>query len=93
MIAALRPHLFSFLALLGLLALTAICAGLPLGVVNFPLSLAIATAKALLVALFFMELNRSSMLVRFAACVGILWLAILLMLALADYFTRFPGAS
>ncbi len=91
MIAALRPHLVPFLALLGLLALTALCAGLPLGRVNFLLSLGFAAAKTLLVALLFMELKSSSTLIRLAAFVGFIWFSILLMLALSDYLTRFPG--
>ncbi len=90
MIAALRPHLLPFLGLLALLALTAICAGLPLGAVNLPLSLALAIAKTLLVAILFMELRESTLLIRLAAFVGLIWLSILLMLALSDYLSRFP---
>jgi len=89
-IAALRPHLIPFLGLLGLLALTATCAGLPLGAVNLPLSLLLAVAKTLLVAIFFMELRHNTLLIRLAALVGLIWLSILLMLALSDYMTRFP---
>ena len=91
MIAALRLHFIPFFALLGLLALTAFCAVLPLGAFNLPLSLAFSAAKTLLVALFFMELKSSSMLVRLAAFVGLMWLSFLLLLALSDYLTRFPG--
>jgi caa(3)-type oxidase subunit IV len=88
MIAALRPHLYTFVELIALLSLTATCAGLPLGPVNLPLSLLIGSAKTLLVAIFFMELKSSARLVNLAAFVGLLWLSILLMLALADYATR-----
>ncbi len=90
MITALRPHVSAFAGLMALLALTAICAGLPLGPVNLPLSLLIGSAKALLVAIFFMELRSSGTLVQIAAFVGLFWLAILFMLALADYATRAP---
>ena len=89
MIAALRPHLLVFLSLIGLLALTAFCAGLPLGPANFPLSIVIGIAKTLLVAIFFMELKSSGTLIRLSAFVGLIWLSILLMLALADYWTRY----
>ena len=91
MIAALRPHLLPLLGLLALLALTATCAWLPLGAGNLPLALALGSAKTLLVAFFFMELKKETTLIRLAACVGLVWLMILLMLALTDYLSRFPG--
>jgi cytochrome c oxidase subunit IV len=50
--------------------------------------LAIATCKALLVALFFMHLLRSSQLTWLALAAGLFWLAILMSLTLTDYLTR-----
>ena len=89
MIAALRPHLLPFLGLLCLLLLTAGCAWVNLGSFNLLVALAIAIAQGLLIAIFFMELRSTSNLIHLAAFAGVLWLTILLMLALADYFTRF----
>lgn len=75
-------------ALLLLLALTTGAAFLPLGRLNIAVALAIAVAKALLVLLVFMELKRSSGLVRAFAVAGFFWLLILLTLTSADYLTR-----
>ena len=75
-------------ALLLLLAITTGAAFLPLGPFNIAVALAIAAAKALLVLLFFMELVRSSGLVRAFAVAGFFWLLILLALTSADYLTR-----
>jgi len=93
MIKALRPHLVPFLALLLLLAGTAGGAWLPLHGFSLPVELLFSTAQALMIAIFFMELRNTSNLIRIAAFAGVLWLIILLMLALTDYFSRFPGSS
>ena len=90
--AALGSHFLPFLALLMFLALTVGGAYLPLGPMNLPLALTIGIAKTLVVALFFMELRKADTLLRLVACVGLVWLMIFLMLALTDYFTRFPGS-
>ena len=75
-------------ALLALLALTWSIGYVNLGSFNLIVALAIAIAKALLVALFFMHIKGSSRLLHFAATAGVIWLLILLSLTLADYFTR-----
>jgi cytochrome c oxidase subunit 4 len=92
MIVSLRPHLVPFVALLVLLTLTAAGSSLPLGPGNLVLALGIAGAKTGVVALYFMELRRSRTQTRIAACVGLLWLTLFLMLVLTDYLTRFPSA-
>jgi cytochrome c oxidase subunit 4 len=62
----------------------------PLGTLNGPIALIIATIKALIVAAVFMELrNRRPLMLAFAS-VGICWLGILIWLASAD-FTKRPG--
>jgi cytochrome c oxidase subunit 4 len=75
-------------ALVLLLATTTGAAFLPLGRLNLFVALAIAAAKALLVLIVFMELRRSSGLVRAFAVAGFFWLLILLTLTSADYLTR-----
>ena len=52
------------------------------------MALAIASTKAVLVALFFMHLRHAERLVWIFAGVGLLWLFILLGLTLADFDTR-----
>lgn len=51
-------------------------------------ALLIAACKALLVGFYFMHLRFSSRVVQCAACVGLIWLALLVVLALSDYATR-----
>jgi cytochrome c oxidase subunit 4 len=90
-IKALRPHLVPFIALLVLLVLTATCAFLPLRGYNLAVALVIAAAKAGVVIYLFMELRKENATIRIVAGVGLVWLAIMLMLALADFLSRFPG--
>jgi cytochrome c oxidase subunit IV len=83
-----RILLFSWLALLGLLALTVSIAYLPIGAFNTPVALMIALTKGLIVAAIFMELREDRTLVFIFAAAGFYWLAILLWLAFGDYLTR-----
>lgn len=77
-----------YAALLVLLAATVAFAYVDLGAFNFLVSLAIAVAKALLIALIFMHVRYSEKLVWVFAGASFFWLAILIALALNDYFTR-----
>lgn len=83
-----RVYWITWLTLLVLLAATFGIAHLPLGALNPVASLAIAAAKAALVALFFMHLKRSSVLVILFSLVALFGLAILFALSGADYATR-----
>lgn len=76
------------LALLLLLGLSVLLWELDLGVWSTAGGMAIAAAKALLVALVFMHLDRASGIVRLAAAAGLLWFALLMALTLADFLTR-----
>jgi cytochrome c oxidase subunit 4 len=88
-----RALLLSWLALLCLLGVTVFAAYQPLGAFNTAIALAIALAKALLVAVFFMELRqRGGLTIAFAGA-GFFWLGIMLWLAMADYVTRPPISS
>jgi cytochrome c oxidase subunit 4 len=75
-------------ALLGLLAATSILYTLNLGALGTALGLIIASLKALLIALIFMELLRSKPLTALFAAAGLYWLAILITLTLADILAR-----
>ena len=61
---------------------------LNLGTWHTVVGAAIATVKALLVALFFMELRKSSGLNWLAAGAALFWLGVLHVLTLTDYWSR-----
>lgn len=77
-----------WLALMGLLALTAGSAMVPLGLANGILNMTIAIMKTALVALFFMHMRHSIPLVRLIALIGVVTLALLFILSGADFLTR-----
>lgn len=85
----------SWAALLILLALTVVLAYQPLGLLNTPLALGIATIKAIIVAAIFMELRERPGLTIAFALAGFFWLAILIWLSGADFVTRveFPPTA
>ncbi|MGE5468703.1 MAG: cytochrome C oxidase subunit IV family protein [Ignavibacteria bacterium] len=83
-----RRNLGIGLLLLILLAATTASAYAPLGAWNGVLNLAIAALKIGLVAGFFMRLSDAGGLVRLAAGIALLMLAIFLSLASTDYLTR-----
>ena len=85
---ALRVYAFTWLALMVLLVATFAAAHFRLGTLNPVVALAIAVAKVVLVALFFMHLKRSSALIVLFALVALFALAILFGLSGADYVTR-----
>jgi cytochrome c oxidase subunit 4 len=75
-------------ALLVLTGLTVFAATLELGPFNAIVALGIATVKALLVLLFFMELRYSTALTKVAVISAIFFLFLLIGLSLSDYLTR-----
>jgi cytochrome c oxidase subunit 4 len=83
-----RTFFVIFVALLLLLGLTVEVARHDLGRWNFPVAALIAAVKALLIALYFMHVRQSTPLTRLVVTAGVLWLAILFTLSLADYWTR-----
>jgi cytochrome c oxidase subunit IV len=84
-----HPLVRTWLALMVLLLLTV---GSSLigswGIVNLVINLSIAAIKAGLIVVFFMEISRSTLSVRFAALAGLVWLALLIGLGLADFMYR-----
>ena len=81
-------YLGVYLALIGFTGLTTGVAFVNLGAMNTVAALAIAVAKMLLIVLFFMHARHSERLTWAVMCAGILWLAILIALTLADFRTR-----
>lgn len=80
-----------FLALMVLTAVTVGAAFLDLGPFNTLVALLIACTKMMLVVLYFMHVRYSSRLTWAVVGAGFFWLALLLLLTLADYVTRGPG--
>jgi cytochrome c oxidase subunit IV len=77
--------------LAALLILTATTCGvsfIDMGKMNAVVAVAIAVAKASLVALVFMHLRYSRRLMWVVAAAGLFWLGILIALTMGDYLTR-----
>ena len=87
---SLGSNLWTLLALLVLLGLSAGSALLRLGPFNTVTNLGIAVIKALLVLTIFMRLKTDNALLRIVASAGFAWLAVMIALALADVLTRTP---
>jgi len=82
------PLALVFSSLLGLLALSAASSFLPPAPWKTAAGLAIAAAKTLLIALFFMRLKYRRGLIPIFAVAGLFWLGILGTLLMSDYLTR-----
>lgn len=87
-IDSVKTYALVLLALLGLTVLTTLVAFVDLGNFSVVVALLIAVTKMLLVALFFMHVRYSTRLTRLVILGGLMWLAILLLLTLSDFFTR-----
>jgi cytochrome c oxidase subunit IV len=74
--------------LLALTGITVYAAYVNLGKFNIVVALAIATAKATLVVLFFMHAKYSPRRTQLVIFAGIFWLALLLFMTLSDYVSR-----
>ena len=78
-------------ALMLLLTLTLVIAYVPMGLVTPAAGIVIAFVKAGLVILLFMELAKARPLIRLAAMAGVVFLAVLFALTLADVLSRLAG--
>ena len=76
------------LALLVATVVTTAVARVDLGGFSVVVALGIASAKMVLVALFFMHIRHSTKLTKLVVLGGLLWLAILLLLTMTDFATR-----
>jgi len=91
----LAPHVVPLPVYLGVFAalmvgtvLTVWAARMDFGWLNTPVALAIACSKAALVILYFMHVKYSPRLVGMVVVVSIVFLAILFLITLSDYWTR-----
>ena len=87
-IDSVKTYAAVLITLLALTVITTLVAFVDLGNFSVVVALAIAVTKMLLVALFFMHVRYSTRLTRLVIVGGLLWLAILLLLTLSDFFTR-----
>ena len=81
-------YVLVFLGLICLTVATTAVAFVDLGAFSVVVALGIACCKMLLVALFFMHVRHSTKLTKLVVLGGLLWLAILLSLTMADFATR-----
>lgn len=88
-----KTYIVIFLALVIGTSLTTWAAFQNFGRFNIVIALAIATAKATLVVLFFMHARYSPRRTHLVIICAIFWLGIMLTLTLADYQTRRPSQS
>jgi cytochrome c oxidase subunit 4 len=84
-----------YVVLITLTAVTVGAAFLDLAFLSTPVALSIASIKALLVMLYFMELRHSPKLVWIVVGNGMFWLTVMIMLTMSDMISRgwlgFPG--
>jgi cytochrome c oxidase subunit 4 len=83
-----RSYYVVFGVLLVLLAVTVGAAEIDLGQFNFPVAVAIATSKAVLIVLFFMHLRYSPALVWLFSGGSLFFLAIMFGQTIIDYISR-----
>jgi cytochrome c oxidase subunit 4 len=87
-IVPVRTYVLVFIALMIGTALTTAAAYVDMGPWNTPVALAIATAKLMLVVLFFMHVKYAAGLTRIAILAGFFWLGIMVALTCSDELTR-----
>ena len=87
-IESIKTYTLVFISLLILTALTTLVAMVDLGPFSVVVALAIASVKMMLVALFFMHLRHSVVLMKVVIGGGLLWLGILLLLSMSDFVSR-----
>ncbi len=79
---------FTLISLFVLLGLTVAANKMEHGALATVIALLIASAKAVIVGLFFMDLRKSTSLTRLFATAGLLWIFIMLVLTMCDYVSR-----
>jgi cytochrome c oxidase subunit 4 len=87
-IVSIKKYAYVLAALLVLTLATTEVAKVDLGRWNVVVALMIAGTKMMLVVLVFMHMLWSSYRMKVVAAAGFLWLAIFIVLTLADYLTR-----
>lgn len=92
---SIRTYTLVFVALLLLAGATTLIGIADLGPFSTPIAILIATAKAALIVVFFMQALNASRTVQIVIAAGVIWFTIMLTNTLGDYLTRgwlpFPG--
>jgi cytochrome c oxidase subunit IV len=83
-----RGPLLAWVALLVLAAINLGSAYVPLGAGNVTISLLIAAAMAIVLAIFLMDLRNATTLVRVVAVTGLFWMIFMFALTFSDYLSR-----
>ena len=91
-VLSLSAHFIVFAALLALTAVTVLVAGVDLGPWNEIVALLVASAKALVVILWFMHVKFATRLTRVFVAAGFVWLILMILLMTSDYLYRSPGS-
>ena len=89
-ISSIPTNIAVFAALNVLLFATVGAAYLPLANWHFPIAMALATVKAVLIVMYFMHVKYSHRLTAMISAAAFLWLGIMIALTLTDYMTRSP---
>jgi cytochrome c oxidase subunit 4 len=93
--ASRKAYSLIWIALLVLALITTLIGYLNLGPFNMPIAIAIATAQAALIVMFFMEAKAESRVIHIIIAGGVIWILIMISNTLGDYVTRgwlpFPG--
>lgn len=87
-VVSIKTYTWTFLALLALALLTTLIGFLDLGPFSMVIAVTIATAKAVLIASFFMHALYKSKVIRVILAGGVIWFLIMVSLTLGDYMTR-----
>jgi cytochrome c oxidase subunit IV len=87
-VASIRTNVVIFVLLLALLLATVAAAYVPMGPLHFPVAMAFAATKAVLIVLFFMHALHSNRLALVFCLASLLWLSIMIGLTLSDYHSR-----
>jgi len=81
-------YLVIYVSLLVLVGLTVAVAHVKTGPLAFPIAMAVAGVKTLLIVAVFMHLKDETPLVRLFAIAGVMWLGIMFTILMGDYLTR-----
>jgi cytochrome c oxidase subunit 4 len=87
-VVPIRIYVIIFTSLMVLTATTVAAAYMDLGPLNTVVALVIAVSKATLVILYFMHLRYSPSLTKLVVAGSFLWLLILLVITMTDYWSR-----
>jgi cytochrome c oxidase subunit 4 len=83
-----KPYFLTWAFLMIMTGLTVLVAEFNLGALNDVVALTIAVLKGTAVVLFFMHVRHSSRLTKLTVVSGFLWLGIMILITMSDYWTR-----